>query len=113
MPRRLWRQGADLRSSVYVNIPNDIYGASPAGLIGIIRGAPSAAGTVVVVGHDPAFRVLALVLAGTVTDAVGGSAGGALAPDVLDRMRARFPAAAIAVLEVREPGPGSAQGGHA
>jgi phosphohistidine phosphatase len=92
---------------------HDIYGASPAGLIGIIRGAPSAAGTVVVVGHDPAVRVLALVLAGTVTDAVGGSAGGALAPDVLDRMRARFPAAAIAVLEVSGPwsqlGPGRAR----
>lgn len=90
-------------AAVPVIFDRDIYGASPAGLIGIIRGAPSAAVTVVVVGHDPAVRVLALVLAGTVTDAVGDSAGGALAPDVLDRMRARFPAAAIAVLEVSGP----------
>jgi phosphohistidine phosphatase len=90
-----------------------IYDASPAGLIGIIRGVPSAAGTVVVVGHDPAVRVLALVLAGPVTDAAGGSAGGVQGPDVLDRMRAGFPAAAIAVLEVSGPwsqlGPGRAR----
>jgi phosphohistidine phosphatase len=92
---------------------HDIYDASPAELIGIIRGAPSAAGTIMVVGHDPAVRVLALVLAGPVTDAVGGSAGGALAPDVLDRMRAKFPTAAIADLEVSGPwsqlGPGRAR----
>lgn len=89
-----------------------IYDASPAGLIGIIRGVPSAAGTVVMVGHDPAVRVLALVLAGAVTDAAGGSAGVALAPGVLDRISAGFPTAAIAVLEVSGPwfrlGPGRA-----
>ena len=90
-----------------------IYDASPAGLIGIIRGVPSAAGTVVVVGHDPAVRVLALVLAGAVTDAAGGSASMALAPGVLDRIRAGFPTAAIAVLELSGPwsqlGPGWAR----
>lgn len=112
--RETWQLAAvALGAAVPVIFDHDIYGASPAGLIGIIRGAPSAAGTVVVVGHDPAVRVLALVLAGPVTDAVGGSAGGALAPDVLDRMRARFPAAAIAVLEVSGPwsqlGPGRAR----
>ena len=72
--RETWQLAAvALGAAVPVIFDHDIYGASPAGLIGIIRGAPSAAGTVVVVGHDSAVRVLALVLAGTVTDAVGGS----------------------------------------
>ena len=99
--RETWQLAAvALEATVSVIFDHGIYDASPAELIGIIRGAPSAAWTVVVVGHDPAVRVLALVLAGPVTDAVGGPAGGALGPDVLDRMGAKFPTAAIAVLDV-------------
>jgi phosphohistidine phosphatase len=112
--RETWQLAATaLGATVPVIFDHDIYDASPAGLIGIIRGVPSAAGTIVVVGHDPAVRVLALVLAGTVTDAGRGSAGSAPAPDILNRMRAEFPTAAIAVLEVSRPwsklGPGRAR----
>jgi len=112
--RETWQlAAAALGAAVPVIFDRGIYDASPAGLIGIIRGVPSAAGTVVVVGHDPAVRVLALVLAGPGAGAAGGSAGVALAPGVPDRMRAGFPTAAIAVLEVSGPwsqlGPGRAR----
>lgn len=112
--RETWQLPAvALGAAVPVIFDHDIYDASPAGLIGIIRGPPSAARTVVVAGHDPAVRVLALMLAGPGTSAAGGSADVTLGPDVLDRMRAGFPTAAIAVLEVSGPwsqlGPGRAR----
>ncbi|MGO8895802.1 MAG: SixA phosphatase family protein [Streptosporangiaceae bacterium] len=50
--RETWQLAAvALGAAVPVIFDHDIYDASPAGLIGIIRGAPAAAGTVVVVGH--------------------------------------------------------------
>ena len=80
-----------------------IYGASAAGLLDVIHRAPSAARTVVVVGHDPALQDLALDLAGTTSDADHGATAAALSSDPLDRMRTKFPTASIAVLKFTGP----------
>ncbi|MDA8320789.1 MAG: histidine phosphatase family protein [Actinomycetota bacterium] len=79
-----------------------VYDASARSLLGRVRRLPPAARTVLVVGHDPAIPELAVALAeehGThsrqaVTQTPGTS---------LDRMRAKFPTAAIAVLEFSGP----------
>ena len=64
-----------------------------------VRGAPPAARTLLIVGHDPAVPELALTLAAAAPagDVEGGSDTAPVA--ALDRIRAKFPTAAIAVLE--------------
>ncbi len=79
-----------------------IYEASAGSLLDLVRRLPPAARTVVVVGHDPAVPDLALALART--DKGRGRRAtpeGTAAP--FDRMREKFPTAAIAVLEVDGP----------
>lgn len=102
--RQTWQLAEDaLRERPPVIFEHGIYGASAAGLLGLIRHAPPAARTVVVVGHDPAVQDLALALAETAPDADRGATAGARSPDALDRMRTKFPTAAIAVLELSGP----------
>ena len=86
--RQTWQlaEGA-LRKKPPVIFEHGIYGASAAGLLDLVRHAPSAARTVVVVGHEPAIQDLALALAETAPDADRGSMAGAQSPD------ARHPAA--------------------
>jgi phosphohistidine phosphatase len=88
-----------------VMMERDIYGASAAGLLEVIHRAPSAARTVLAVGHDPALRDLALDLVGVTPGADHGATAGSLFPDALDRMRMKFPTGAIAVLEFTGPWP--------
>jgi phosphohistidine phosphatase len=75
-----------------VTFEPEVYGASAGLLLEILHRLPSTASTVVVVGHDPGIPDLALALA---------------------RMRAKFPTAAIAVLELSgtwsELAPGNAR----
>ena len=79
-----------------------VYQGSAGGLIDLARQLPSAARTVVIVGHDPALPGLALALAGTrAAHCSHASARSTATP--LDRMQARFPTAAIAVLEFGGP----------
>ena len=56
--RQTWQlaEGA-LRKKPPVIFEHGIYGASAAGLLDLVRHAPSAARTVVVVGHEPLFRI--------------------------------------------------------
>jgi phosphohistidine phosphatase len=75
-----------------------VYEASASGLLDLVRRLPPAARTVVVVGHDPALPDLALALAGW-DGPHGRQAVGRTPGTPLDRMRAKFPTAAIAVLE--------------
>ena len=86
-----------------------VYEASAGSLLDVVRRQPPAAHTVVVVGHDPALPELALALA-----AEGGAPNrpkAARSPvAALDRMRAKFPTAAIAVLEASGPWGGLAPG---
>jgi phosphohistidine phosphatase len=88
-----------------VMFESSVYAASAAGLLDLIHHAPSAARTVLVVGHDPALQDLALDLAGVTPGADHGAMEDALSADALDRMRAKFPTAAIAVLDFTGPWP--------
>jgi phosphohistidine phosphatase len=77
-----------------------VYEASATGLLELVRGLPSTARTAVVIGHDPGVPGLVVLLAAR--DTAGGPRSSATA---LDRVRAKFPTAAIAVLELSEPWP--------
>lgn len=92
---------SELGASPPVTIEGRVYNASVPELLDVIRAVPAAVTTLLVVGHDPAMQGLALTLAGG-ADGAGGPPGGT-APDpadAIDRMRAKFPTAAIAVLEL-------------
>jgi phosphohistidine phosphatase len=89
-----------------------VYAASAGSLLELVRRLPPAARTVVVVGHDPALPELALALAGTNAGHDHRAAARSAATS-LERMREKFPTAAIAVLELSGPwselAPGGAQ----
>jgi phosphohistidine phosphatase len=72
-----------------------IYSASPAQLLKLIRGTPAHVGTLLVVGHDPALPELARTLAAAAPQA-GPRPVGAADPTAADRIRGKFPTAAIA-----------------
>ena len=74
-----------------------VYQASAAQLLDLIRGEPARSATLLVVGHDPAVQEVALTLAGTAPGDAGGARLSAAPAGMLDRMRAKFPTAAIAV----------------
>ena len=74
-----------------------VYQASAAQLLDVIRGEPATSVTLLVVGHDPAVPGLALTLAGTAPDVRTGAGPGAVPAGMHDRMREKFPTAAIAV----------------
>jgi phosphohistidine phosphatase len=75
-----------------------IYEGDATELLAFIRQAPASTGNLLLVGHNPAIEELALMLAAN-TPSAGGSPGPAGA---LERMRSKFPTAAIAVLEPAE-----------
>jgi len=82
-----------------VEFDNGVYEGAAERLLELIRRARPTAGTLLVVGHDPAIPELALTLAAT--PAVQAGAVRDVAPSaVLERMRAKFPTAAVAVLEL-------------
>ncbi len=86
-----------------------IYEATGEALLELIRQLPAEARTVAVVGHAPGLPELALALAGGQAAGSGGaSAAGSGA--ALDRLRSKFPTAAIAVLEFHGPWSGLAPG---
>jgi len=86
-----------------VSFEQRIYQASAAQLLGLVREEPSAVKALLVVGHDPAIHELALMLAGR--DPAPQAA--------LERMSAKFPTGAVAVLALTgswvELGPGKAR----
>jgi phosphohistidine phosphatase len=67
-----------------------VYGATARELLDLARQTPSNVGTLMIVGHEPAMRDLTLDLA----DAQPGDVG----DDAFERVREKFPTAAIAVL---------------
>ncbi|HEY1323703.1 MAG TPA: histidine phosphatase family protein [Streptosporangiaceae bacterium] len=89
---QLVQPGLGVSPPVYFDA--DIYETSAPRLLELIRRAPPAARTILAVGHDPAVPELAVTLAAT----HGGSVSIA-PPAMFDRMRTKFPTAAIAVLE--------------
>ncbi len=112
--RETWQLAqAGLGATPPVSFEDGVYGGSAAQLLDLIRRAPQAARTVLIVGHDPAIQELALGLTATTSPAHLGAASDAAPPAMLDRMRAKFPTAAIAVLEFTgnwdQLGPGAAR----
>lgn len=111
--RQTWELAeTELRSAARVSFEDRVYQASSAGLLDLIRQAPTGTRTLLLVGHDPAIPELALALAGS---AAGRGEGGPARPELpgaLDRMRVKFPTGAVAVLEFTgiwpELSPGSA-----
>ena len=86
-----------------------IYEGAAADLLALIREVPPATGTLLLVGHNPAIEDLALLLAAAPGAAAGPGPGGSR-PGDLERMRSKFPTAAIAVLESAGTWPGLAPG---
>jgi phosphohistidine phosphatase len=84
-----------LGASPPVSFEDRVYGASAPELLDLIHRAPRAAKTLLIVGHDPGIPELAFMLAGAATPGRG-----TLPRSTLDRMKAKFPTAAIAVLEL-------------
>ena len=78
-----------------VRFAPEVYGAAADSLLGLIRGLPATARVVVIVGHDPGLPELALTLA----DGPDDRRSPAAVADA-DRIRAKFPTAAMAVLEI-------------
>lgn len=108
--RETWQLAQEgLGASPAVSFERHVYQASAEQLLDLVRGVPSAVTTLLIVGHDPAIQELAVMLARTASPAGGDGA----AADALGRMRAKFPTAAVAVLELTgnwdQLGPGMAQ----
>jgi len=101
-----------LKAAPPVSFEDPIYLASAGQLLDLVRQAPRAVKTLLIVGHDPGIPDLAFLLAGPPSPAGGGGSGIA-PPAAFERMRAKFPTAAIAVLELtgtwRQLSPGTAR----
>jgi len=74
-----------------------IYEAAAADLLALVREVPPGTGALLLIGHNPAIENLALLLAAPGAAAGSGPAGAG--PGDLERMRSKFPTAAIAVLQ--------------
>ena len=97
--RETWQLAqAGLGATPPVSFDGRAYQASAGQLLDLVRRAPPAARTFLIVGHDPAVPELALTLAATPPGPAGAGSDTA-PPAMFDRMRAKFPTAAIAILE--------------
>lgn len=102
-----------LETAPPVSFEDRVYEASAAELLDLARDAPPKVKTLLIVGHAPGIPELALMLAGAAMPAGSGGAGGDVPEAIRDRVRAKFPTAAVAVLELTGPwdhlGPGAAR----
>jgi phosphohistidine phosphatase len=93
--RETWQFAqAGLGASPPVSFEDRIYDEDTPGLLALIHEVPPATGTLLLIGHNPAIEDLALTLASP----PGATGPEAASADDLERMRAKFPTAAIAVL---------------
>ena len=109
--RETWQLAQpELGTDPPVSFEDRVYEASAEELLDLARHAWSAVKTLLIVGHAPGIPELALMLAER--RPLDGGEGGAV-PQAVDRMRAKFPTAAIAVLELTGSwarlGPGAAR----
>jgi len=84
-----------LGASPPVSFDDRIYGASAPQLLDLVHRAPRTAKTLLIVGHDPGIPELAFMLAGAAAPSRGAVPG-----STVERMKTKFPTAAIAVLEL-------------
>lgn len=97
--RHTWRCAADvLTATPPVTYDRSLYLADAPTLVDLVRSTPHDVGTLVLVGHNPGLEDLIVTLVG---EAVG---------DTRERVEAKFPTSAIAVLEL--PGAWSALAPH-
>ena len=87
---------AELGASPRATFDQRVYGAAAGELLDLARETGPRARTLLIIGHDPAMQELTLALA-------SARAGDA---DALERVRFKFPTAAIAVLEFTGTWPG-------
>jgi len=112
--RETWQLAQpELGTAPPVSFEDRVYEASAAQLLDLVRHARSAVKTLLIVGHAPGIPDLALMLAGADEPTDGGGENGAMPPAVVDHVSAKFPTAAVAVLELGGPwdrlGPGTAR----
>ena len=108
--RETWQFAqAGLAATPPVTFDARIYEAAASDLLAVIREVPPATGTLLLIGHNPAIEDLALLLANAPGAAAGPGPAGAT-PGDLERMRSKFPTAAIAVLDFHGTWPGLAPG---
>ena len=89
--RETWQlAAAELDPAPPVRLEPRVYGASANELLDLVRETADEAESLLVVGHEPTMRDLTLLLAGAVAD---GSS-----PGTLERVRLKFPTAAIVAL---------------
>jgi len=111
--RQTWQLAQPaLKAAPPVSYEDRIYLASAGQLLDLVRQAPRTVKTLLIVGHDPGIPDLAFLLAGH-TSPAGGAGSGNPPPAAFEHMRAKFPTAAVAVLELtgtwRQLGPGTAR----
>jgi phosphohistidine phosphatase len=101
--RETWQYAqAGLAATPPVSFEGRIYDEDATGLLALIREVPPATGTLLLIGHNPAIEDLALMLAaapGAARPSAAGPGSGTASSGDLERMRAKFPTAAIAVLQ--------------
>jgi phosphohistidine phosphatase len=101
--RETWQLAEEkLGSKPRTTLERRVYGAGPSELLDLARQTPADVRTLMIVGHEPTMRDLTLELAGTEPGEDGGRA--------LERVRDKFPTAAIAVLDFRGDWAGLAPG---
>ena len=97
--RETWQFAqAGLAATPPVTFDVRIYEGAATDLLTVIGEVPPATGTLLLIGHNPAIEDLALLLA-TAAGAAAGPWPDTAHPSDLDRMRSKFPTAAIAVLQ--------------
>jgi phosphohistidine phosphatase len=108
--RETWQFAqAGLAATPPVTFDVRIYEGAATDLLTVIGEVPPATGTLLLIGHNPAIEDLALLLAAAPGAAAGPGPAGA-APGDLERMRSKFPTAAIAVLQFHGTWPRLAPG---
>lgn len=91
--RRTWElTSAEWGTPPPVRYDRRLYAAAAPELLDVVRETPRAVDTLLLVGHNPGLQELVLALAGDGLD------------DTLDRVRAKFPTSALAVLAWRGTG---------
>ena len=101
--RETWELAeAELGAKPSITFERRVYGASPAELLDLAHQTASDVRTLMIVGHEPTMSDLTLELAGTEPGEAGGEA--------LERVRDKFPTAALAVLALTSAWPKLAPG---